>query len=167
MSSNLEGVIQTEYADAVLNIALQLLGDDAARVREAAAAAIVHFFEYPDTPLFEDKLKAILTALVTAFLQRGPLYIQEQVLSAICKSASRFLRPQSTLLTRTATIATHSHEVFLPYYRDIMDINLKILTATNTTEKEQKVVGRSMRCASLIGQAVGKEVSSCRQHHSR
>lgn len=139
LSTNLDGVLQTEFGDAVLDITLQLLTDQVARVREAGAAVLVHFFDCSNAPLFENRLKAILTALVTAFLQRGPLYVQEQVLSAI------------------AMVATHTEKAFIPYYRDIMDICLKILSATNATPQEYKVVGRAMRCASLMGQAVGKE----------
>lgn len=48
----------------------------------AAAAAMVHFFEPEDLPSFEGRLQPILERLVTT-LQRGPLYVQEEVLATI------------------------------------------------------------------------------------
>ncbi|KAL1406317.1 importin subunit beta-3 [Vanrija albida] len=137
LCSNLEGLMQNEYTDAVLDVAHRLLDDRIPRVREAAAAALVHFFEAETLATFEDKLESTLSGLITA-LQVGPLYVQEQALAAI------------------ATIATHAGKAYLPYYRKTMDLNLKVL-ASDHPESHQRLVGRSMRCAVLIGQAVGKE----------
>lgn len=57
------------------------------RVREAAAAALVNFFEPEDTPSFENKLRPILTGLINAFMKDGPLYIKERTLAAIGKQS--------------------------------------------------------------------------------
>ncbi|TXT08603.1 hypothetical protein VHUM_02731 [Vanrija humicola] len=137
---NLDGLLQTEYTDAVLDVELRLLDDPVARVREAAAAALVLFFEVETLTTFESKLETTLSGLITA-LQHGPLYVQEQALAAI------------------ATIATHAGKAYLPYYRTTMDLNLKLL-GSDHPESHQRLVGRSMRCAVLIGQAVGKEVGA-------
>lgn len=140
LCTNLEGLLQVDYGDAILDVFLGLLADPVDRVREAAAAALVHFFEDDMAPKFEKRLKEILTALVNAFLRLGRSYVQEQVLAAI------------------ATIATHAGTEFLPYYRDIMDLTLRVLSSPSS-DSSDRLVGRSMRCASLMGQAVGKEVS--------
>lgn len=105
-------------------------------MREAAAALLIHFYDYNDAPVFENRLEQVLTALMNAFIQPGPNYIKEQILSAI------------------GSIATHSGPAFVPYYRKIMDMNLRILTAPpekTAGEMQKRLVGRSMRCASLIG----------------
>lgn len=61
---------------------LSLLDDPVTRVQAAAAASMVHFFEVDDLPSFEGRLRPILERLVST-LQRGPLYIQEEVLATI------------------------------------------------------------------------------------
>lgn len=63
---------------------LSLLDDEVTRVQAAAAAAMVHFFDLDGLPSFEDRLRPILERLVST-LQRGPLYIQEEVLATIGK----------------------------------------------------------------------------------
>lgn len=80
--AHLQGVLQREFADAVLDIMLSLLDDPLTRVQAAAAASMVHFFEVDDLPSFEGRLRPILERLVST-LQRGPLYIQEEVLATI------------------------------------------------------------------------------------
>lgn len=88
-----KGALQNWYADATLKVLMQLLDDQiprwaicstglTCRVRVAAAAAMVHFFEPEDLPSFEGQLRPVLERLV-ATLQRGPLYVQEEVLATI------------------------------------------------------------------------------------
>lgn len=56
----------------------------------------------------------------------------------------------------SAAVATQEGKAFLPFYRDVLDFNLRILT-TATDSTQHKFVCRAMRCAAQLGQAVGKE----------
>ncbi|WVQ81844.1 hypothetical protein IAT38_003971 [Cryptococcus sp. DSM 104549] len=137
MSADLEGAIQSNFADDVLQVCLGLLEDPVNRVRTHAAAVLTNFCQEAELHQFERYLGPIVQGLLNIF-QTGPVYTQDQVFATI------------------STVAIASEAAFLPYYRDVMDLSLHVLTSTNGDDKKlRKLQGRAMECASMTGMAVG------------
>ncbi|WVR00016.1 hypothetical protein IAU59_007158 [Kwoniella sp. CBS 9459] len=136
LCSDCEGTMQTQYANDVLQVCLGLLQDPVTRVRAHSSACLTNFFQDVELEAFATYLDPLVRSLLSQF-QAGPLYMQEQVLATI------------------SNIALAALEAFAPYYRDLMDLLLHTLSIA-TDERQQKLQGRAMECASLTGSAVGK-----------
>nr|XP_019044705.1 hypothetical protein I302_06618 [Kwoniella bestiolae CBS 10118]OCF23635.1 hypothetical protein I302_06618 [Kwoniella bestiolae CBS 10118] len=132
LCSDCEGTMQKEYADDVLQVCLALLEDPVTRVRTHSAACLTNFFQDVELESFASYLDSLVRSLMTQF-QAGPLFLQEQVLATM------------------SNVALGALESFAPYYRDVMDLNVHTL-ATATSEAQQKLQGRAMECATLIGE---------------
>ncbi|WRT68414.1 uncharacterized protein IL334_005390 [Kwoniella shivajii] len=142
LCADCEGTMQKDYANDVMEVCLALLEDPITRVRTHSAACLTNFFQDIEIESFSSHLEPLVRTLLNQF-HAGPLYLQEQVLATIY----------------IANVALGAMESFIPYYRDIMDLIIHILT-TATDETQQKLQGRAMECASLTGSAVGKAVFS-------
>ncbi|WVR07497.1 hypothetical protein IAU60_004539 [Kwoniella sp. DSM 27419] len=136
LCSDCEGTMQNEYPDDVLRVCLELLQDPVTRVRTHSAACLSNFFTEVELSACERYLDPLVRSLITQY-QAGPLYMQEQVLATL------------------SNISLAALEAFTPYYRGLMDILLHTLISA-TSESQQKLQGRAMECASLMGSAVGK-----------
>ncbi|WVQ68050.1 uncharacterized protein L199_006256 [Kwoniella botswanensis] len=136
LCSDCEGTMQKEYADDVLQVCLALLEDPITRVRTHSAACLTNFFQDVELESFASYLDPLVRSLLNQF-RAGPLFLQEQILATM------------------SNVALGALESFAPYYRDVMDINIHTL-ASATSESQQKLQGRAMECASLLGSAVGK-----------
>ncbi|WVN85920.1 uncharacterized protein L203_101073 [Cryptococcus depauperatus CBS 7841] len=141
LCADCEGIIQEQFAGDVIQVLLALLVDPIMRVRVHAAAAMTNFFQEADSRQFSNNnLDDVVTALLNLY-QSEIVYAQEQVLATL------------------GTIAVAVTESFGPFYRNVMDLSLHVLsTATVWDQHQRKVQGRAMECGSMIGMAVGKRM---------
>ncbi|AFR95617.1 karyopherin/importin that interacts with the nuclear pore complex [Cryptococcus neoformans C23] len=140
LSADLEGALQENFADDVLQISLALLEDPIMRVRSHSAASLTNFFQEASPRHFEKYLEPVVCGLLNLY-QSQVLYAQDQALATL------------------ATVATAAEKMFTPFYRNIMDLCFMILSNPAITDVAQrKLQGRAMECGTLLGMAVGKNM---------
>jgi hypothetical protein len=122
----------------VMPILLQKMDDPVDRVAAMAMSAFVSFGEELD--------RALMLGYAQGFMQK--------LVSKLQATQHRGLREES--ITSIAVIAGVIEKDFSAYYDGIMPM-LKQFVLHATSEKENRLRGKSFECMSLLGVAVGKE----------
>lgn len=136
LATELTPFFQNNYHSKIVPTLLQLLNDPVLKIKAYTAISIVNFTEDIDREIIEPYVDALLSNL-HKLLQTNVIYLQEQVLIAIC-----------------ALVDCTSH-LFLKYYDYFMPFLIQILGNANTMES-RKLRGKAIECVSLIANAVGK-----------
>ncbi|KAG8968327.1 hypothetical protein FRC03_007786 [Tulasnella sp. 419] len=139
LCTDMEGAIQSNFAEQVLRALIPLLHAPEPRVHSHAAAGLVNFCTGASsstiTPYLDDIIKGLLSMLNSS----SKPYVQNQA------------------LTTLAMVADAAQKSFKKYYPALMPIVLAVLKNANT--KDLRVLRcRAMECGGLMATAVGKEM---------
>jgi len=134
-----EPYVQDTHHESLLAAIVTGLNDVNVRVATNAANAFVSFGEELDQDVLEPHIDELMDRLFSRLKQAQTRSMQEQALAAI------------------AMVAEIAEEVFEPYYKHVMP-ELKAIIARASSDEERTIRGKAFECASLIGDAVGKDV---------
>jgi len=122
----------------VMPTLLRMMDDPVDRVAAMSMSALVSFGESLD--------KTLMEGYARSFMQK--------IVAKLQATQHRGVREES--ITSIAVIAGVIEKDFSQYYDDIMPM-LKRFVMSCTSEKENRLRGKSFECMSLLGLAVGKE----------
>mmetsp|Transcript_28692 Transcript_28692/g.60883 ORF Transcript_28692/g.60883 Transcript_28692/m.60883 type:complete len:1144 (-) Transcript_28692:9-3440(-) len=134
-----EPYVQDNHSDKLLPAIVKALDDKNIRVATNAASAFVSLGEDLDRDDLEPHIDDLMTRFFTRLQAGETRTMMEQCLAGI------------------AAVGGVAEEHFQPYYTHVMPA-LKHIIATKTAEPERMLRGKAFECASLIGDAVGKEL---------
>lgn len=138
MANDQSPTFQEAWHKTVMPMLLKMMDDPIDRVAAMAMSALVSFGEDLDTSL--------MRGYAQSFMQK--------IVAKLQATQHRGVREES--ITSIAVIAGVLEKEFSQYYDDIMPM-LKQFVMHATSDKENRLRGKSFECMSLLGIAVGKE----------
>lgn len=139
ISTDFAPVIQQTSGDSILPALISMLStQNVPRVQAHASAALVNFSEEASKDIIEPYLDNLLSNLLTLLQSAPKRYVQEQVITTI------------------AIVADAAQNKFLKYYDTLMPLLLQVMQ-TDFGKENRLLKAKSIECATLVAQAVGKE----------
>lgn len=139
ISTDFAPLIQQSSGNFILPALISMLSTrNVPRVQAHAAAALVNFCEEASKDIIEPFLDSLLNNLLSLLQAAPKRYVQEQVITTI------------------AIVADAAENKFLKYYDDLMPLLMQVMQ-TDFGKDNRLLKAKSIECATLVAQAVGKE----------
>ncbi|TFK97367.1 armadillo-type protein [Pterulicium gracile] len=154
LCTDLESIIQSQYALPLLNALIPSLEDPEPRVHGHAAAALINFCEGASKDILIPYLDPIVERLLKLLHNQGSPSANANQNNGKRSSSLRYIQEQA--ITTLAMVADASEHAFIKHYPSIMPLLLDALRNGGGPEY-RKLRVKAMECAGLIAIAVGRD----------